>query len=156
LHQTKDGKFLNNTYLQTLGLAEAIRRQPEAPTNILLETLEYHLKRVKRTAEAYGLRANFVVAEDILHEHGITDYDQAFPVIARGTRKTEALAYLLTSAIGDGKGTLMNKVMGKAGARLVDVVEDSTGDWIFVNTMASKKLAALKARAGQAQHARAA
>ena len=151
LHRLSDGRPLNNTYLQTMGLIEFFDGLPKQPGNILIETLEYHVARVRRTAEAYGIKANYVIAEDVLHELGVTEYDPALPVIAHGTRKTEALAYLLT--IGNRKGTLMNTVMRKAGARLVDVVEDPDGNLVFENKLAKRKIATLTAQAELAQAA---
>jgi hypothetical protein len=144
LHRTLDGRPLNNTYLQTMGLTEFFNQLPKEPQNVLIETLDYHMTRVRRTAVAYGLKANYVVAEEVLAHKGIDTYDALSPVIARGTRKTEALAYMLT--VGDRKGTIMNRVMANSGARLVDVTENPQGELVFENTLAKKKLAVLTAQ----------
>ncbi|HSX29902.1 MAG TPA: hypothetical protein VLE73_05090 [Candidatus Saccharimonadales bacterium] len=141
LHRTADKRPLNNTYLQTIGVLDFLDQLPITPHNILIETLAYHVKRVRRTAEAYGLQAQFVAAEDIFAHQNNTEYERLGPVIAKGTRKTEALAYLLTA--GDRKGTVMNWLMAKAGARIVDVVQDPSGNLVFENTLAMKKLARL-------------
>lgn len=145
LHTTSNGRPLNNTYLQTISVAEFFKQLPKKPQNVLIETLDYHVKRVQRTANAYGIRANYVIAEEVLEHQGVTEYAAFVPVITKGTRKTEALAYMLT--VGDRKGTIMNTVMAKAGARLVDVAKNSEGQLVFENTLAKTKLAALTAQA---------
>ncbi len=82
----------------------------------------------------------------MLHVEDITGYDKYLPAIAKGTQKTEILAKLLT--INHQHPGLINLLMERAGARLVDVVEDEDGEIKFVNELAKKKLQKLQKATG--------
>jgi hypothetical protein len=119
----EDGRGLDNTYLQTEALANFFRNQ--AGQRAVIMPLSYHLKRIVHTAKAYGIDADFVAAEDVLHAVGDHSYDQYLPHIEGLGVSEKALRFI---NIFDPRGRLLNWMMEKTkGPRLVDVVETDDG-----------------------------
>ncbi len=147
LHHLADGRYLNNTYLQFEALVEFFNGQQ--PTDAIGSTLNYHIKRFRHTANAYGLgMANYVTAEDILYTEGVHDYDRYLPLIEKGKRIGEIVTR--TMNVFDPRGVLINRRMKSKGARLGDVVEDEDGELVFEGGMAQDKLEVLQAELEQA------
>lgn len=131
----EDGKGLNNTYLQTEALSNFFKQSPEQPA--LIVPLGYHLKRIVHTAQAYGIQADFVAAEDVLHAASINTYDRYLPLIAM----LESSERLLRGANKiDRQGKIMNLIMKLKGPRQVDVIEID-GELVLEEGYSQDKLA---------------
>lgn len=116
-----DGRGLDNTYLQTEALAHFFA---DHDGRAVIMPLSYHLRRIMHTAEAYGIEADFVAAEDVLHAAGNHSYDRFLP----RTHDLEASEKVLRAInMFDRRGRFLNFMMRAKGPRLVDVVESDEG-----------------------------
>jgi len=71
MHSLIDGRGLNNTYLQSEGIAEYLGGNSDG---VLGVRLGYHW-RPQRALRTFGMTPPFVSAESILMAHGITEYE---------------------------------------------------------------------------------
>jgi hypothetical protein len=150
LDRLTNGRALNNTYLQTEALSVYLNKaNVSTPAQVLAVPLNYHCERVMHTAEAYGLGISFVIAEDILHQLGVTDYDRYLPYI-QGLESSERILRFVNHI--DRKGRLFNLMTGISGARIVDVVEGDDGKRLALEQdLAEKKMSALYASVARAK-----
>lgn len=140
LRSLKDGRYLNNTYLQAHALREHFQDDTD---DLLVITLEYHAKRVLGALSAFDAKPRYMSrAEDILHASGITKYDPYFELTYH-ERRSEFAAWLMTNAVGLPKGQIPNVFTRIKGARIADIEHTDSG-LVFVNGFANKKLAGLR------------
>lgn len=148
LYNLKDGRPLNNTYLQSQGIKEHTEANDQDLGNSIVVALDYHIARVYGAMAAFQATPRFAVTvESILHARDIRDYDKYLPVIA-GLRRSEKLAKLMTPKIlGLDKGQIPNLAVARKGARIVDIAQEPNGTLVLENDFAAAKRARLEAKA---------
>src|ERR1035438_4680175 len=100
--------------------------------------LTHHLKRVVHTMRAYGAHAPlYATTESVLKACGDKDYDCYAPII-RGLEKSERILRLINEV--DPRGRLLNRIVGRKGARLVDVTTGDDGRLYLEDGYAQEKL----------------
>jgi len=131
-----DGLGNDNTYLQAEALVSFFEELPAG--EVLVIPLAYHLRRVAHTMRAYGAQAPlYATAQSVLAACGVKDYDCYAPII-EGLEKSERILRLVNEA--DPRGRLLNKIMARKGARLVDVTTGEDGKTRLENGYAQEKL----------------
>jgi hypothetical protein len=140
----KNGRTLDNTYLQLRGLRDFVQRP--SPANLLVLPLGYHAERVQEAAEALSLEVDIVVVEDVLKMAGNTEYAEAVACTS-GLAKSERLLRRLQPL--SPKGGLFNLITRATGPRLVDVVQDSDGSFILEQGLARTKKRQLQRASGR-------
>lgn len=141
LNALKNGRYLNNTYLQSEALSEYFEGSIDEGRTVVL-ALRYHLDRVIDALRKRGMHPEFTTVEDVLSVTGNNEYDDLLPVFSEGLRPSERIAKLITRFTGR-KGWVPNLIVRFKGARIVDL-EGEVEKPKLVNNYAKKTLTKLR------------
>lgn len=127
LHTLPNGRPLNNTNRQIEAVAHYLSSaNVDDSGGVVGIPLGFHAIRVARAARAYGLSTmDFVTAEDVLHEGGVTEYDDRLSYLAN-LERSERIARFISRI--DERGKLFDLIMRVKGPKIVDVVPTETED----------------------------
>jgi len=134
---------LNNTpqQIDALSRLQKLDKNPEQ-SPYLIVAWEFHLQRIKKYAKAYGLNAEFISIETILHAYYPKYREEKFAPIMEEFKRREN--DFRVKILGRGKGTGLKLVTRVRGASVndVEVVKDENGKnkLTFVDTTGKKRM----------------